>query len=82
MTEVLSRNISERMRTGRWKVDERLADWLDEYRSFFREDAKVPTSSHPLMTATRHAMSQIDYAKAQRTSRSHTKNYQPEIVIV
>ncbi len=80
-TEVVSRDIAERMRTGRFKVDRRLADWLDEYRSFFRDDAKVPTGSHPLMAATRHAMFELEYAKAQSGAMTR-KNLYAKVAMV
>lgn len=66
ISEVVSRDIWERMRTGRFKVDKRIREWLDEYRTFYRKDQKVPSGTHPLMAATRHAVSQLDMAKRQR----------------
>src|SRR3546814_4945820 len=56
LAEVTSRDIEERMRSGRFKVDKRLAEWLDEFRAFSRRDAKVPRTGYPLMSATRHAV--------------------------
>lgn len=63
VAEVISRDISERMRTDRFKVERRLQNWLDEYRNFYREDGQVPRMSHPLMSATRYAISQLDFAR-------------------
>lgn len=63
VSEVTSRDIWERMRTGRFKVDKRNAEWLDEYRNFYREDGQVPKDSFPLMSATRHAMSVLKKAR-------------------
>ena len=80
MAEVMSREIWERMRSGRFKVDKRLSEWLEEYRTFSRKDAKVPEQSHPLMAATRHAMGELAYARAEQAYRSATKNY-PKISI-
>jgi len=80
VAEVTSREIWERMRTGRFKVDKRLAEWLDEYKTFYREESKVPQGSHPLMSATRHAISQIDYAKRQGMRRK-TLNH-PRVTIL
>lgn len=54
--EVVSSEIAARMRTGRFKVDSRLADWREEFASYFREDSKIPKNSHPLLSATRHAI--------------------------
>lgn len=80
MAEVISRDIWERMRTDRFKVEERMAEWLDEYRSFYRQDSQVPKTAHPLMSATRHAIAQLQYAKKQSTQRSQI-NY-PRISII
>jgi hypothetical protein len=74
--EVISNEIDARMRTGRFKVEKRLGDWIDERKTFFREDAKVPTGSYPLMTATRHAMSKLEFALAQTKRSSSGPVYQ------
>lgn len=79
--EVTSRDIWERMRTGRFKVDKRLSEWLDEYRQFYREDAQVPNSSHPLMAATRHAVAHLDYAKRQAPKGKPPRNFPPVSII-
>lgn len=81
VAEVVSRDIWERMRTGRFKVDRRLAEWLDEYRNFYREDSQVPRTSHPLMSATRHAVSQLDYARRQAQRGEKQTNF-PNVTIV
>jgi len=75
MAEIVSRDVLERMRTGRFKVDKRLAEWLDEYKSFFREGGKVPLSSHPLMSATRHAVAQLESARRQQAKGRKQTNY-------
>lgn len=69
ISEVTSRDLWERMRTGRFKVDKRNAEWLDEYRNFYREDGQVPQESFPLMSATRHAMAQIKHARRLESAR-------------
>ncbi len=74
MAEIISRDIWARMRSGRFKVDRRLKEWLDEYKTFNRQDSKVPRDTHPLMAATRHAIDQLQYAKAEST-RSTKINY-------
>ncbi len=79
--EVISGEINARMRTGRFKVDKRLADWIDERKTYFREDARVPTNAYPLMTATRHAMSQLEYAVAQ-TKRFGSKPVYQKVAMV
>lgn len=75
IAEVHSRDIWGRMRSGRFKVDRRLKEWLDEFQSFNRQDSKVPRDSHPLMAATRHAMAQIQFARRQAPKRGQNINY-------
>ena len=74
-TEVISSEISARMKSGRFRVEKRLAEWLDEYKSFYRTDAKVPTASHPLMSATRHAIERIDWAKSLSSRKASQRHY-------
>jgi hypothetical protein len=73
--EVISSEIAARMKSGRFRVERRLAEWLDEYKSFYRSDAKVPVASHPLMSATRHAIEMIDWSRAQSSIRKSKQNY-------
>lgn len=71
--EVASRDVWERMRTHRFKVDRRLRDWSDEYETYSRVDQKVPRDTHPLMSATRYAVQALPYAIAS----SKRKRSQP-----
>lgn len=70
MAEMISRDIWERMRTGRFKVERRLQDWQAEFKSFNRDGNKVPRDSHPLMAATRHAISQLAFARSNSSAAS------------
>ncbi len=79
--EMVSRDIQERMRTGRFKVDKRLGNWIDEFNTFYKEDSKVPVGGFPLMTATRIAMSDIKKGKRQAAAKKRRKNY-PKVAIV
>lgn len=81
MAEVLTRDISERMRTGRFKVDKRLAEWLTEFKSHRRDDSKVPRTSSPLMSATRYAVAALEYARRQGP-KSKTGNNFPRLSIL
>jgi hypothetical protein len=82
LAEAISRDVKERMVTGRFKVDKRLSEWLDEYRGFTREDGQVPLKAYPLMSATRHAMADLDYARArERRGRNAAVNY-PKVAII
>ncbi len=80
LAEVLSREIQERMRTGRFKVDKRLKDWIDEFDSFEKIEGKVPRGNSPFMSATRHAIAQLKSAKKLQ-NRSTTLNY-PKVSII
>lgn len=79
--EMLSRDIWERMRTGRLKVDKRLGDWKAEFESFDREKNKINRSKYPLMSATRHAIANISYAKRLQSARKQQTNH-PRLAIV
>ena len=81
MAEVISRDIWERMRTHRFKIDKRLMNWRDEFKSFDKQDSKIPQGNYPLMAATRHAMSQLKYARRQATNRRNQLNY-PKMAII
>lgn len=83
VAEVWSREIWERMRTGRFKVASRLKEWLDEYKTFYRTDTAVPRDSHPLMAATRYAVAQLPWAQPVRRKTSGKKqvNY-PKLAII
>lgn len=80
MPEMTSREIQERMRSGRFKVDKRLGEWTEEFRIYYQEKAQIP-KGFPLMTATRFAVGNLKYAKRQAAKRSKTKNY-PRMAII
>ena len=79
--EVISRDVWERMRSGRFKVDKRLGEWLEEYKTFNREGQKVPKDTHPLMTATRFIVGMRSYARRQGPKRGVTVNF-PKVAIL
>lgn len=81
MAEITSRDIQERMRSGRFKVEKRNKEWLDEFDSFQRQDTKVPRDSHPLMAATRHAMASLNWAKRQSSNKKAQKA-SPDLAII
>lgn len=80
IAEVTAREIEERMRTGRFKVDRQLDGWIEEFRTFHRQDQKMPIDSHPLMAATRHAVAMLEWARPKPT-RGTNANY-PRLAIV
>lgn len=53
----------ERMQTGRFKVDENLGQWLEEFRMYHRKDGKVVKERDDLMSATRYALMMLRYAQ-------------------
>jgi len=79
--EVSARDVWERMRTKRFRADKRLAEWIDESRGFYRQDSQVPLEGHPLMSATRHAVERLNYARRQAAARESGGTY-PQIAIV
>jgi hypothetical protein len=81
LAEAISRDIWERMRTHRFKVDKRLMDWREENKAFDKKDSKIPTDNFPLMAATRHAMSQLNFARRQ-ASKKKTQRTFPKVAIV
>tara|TARA_R110000744_G_C19364502_1_gene561753 strand:- start:2074 stop:2592 length:519 start_codon:yes stop_codon:yes gene_type:complete len=77
--EITSREIEERMRTKKLKVGKELKPWLDEYKTYYRQDSQIPKNSHPLMAATRNAISRLDSAK--KKNKSQILNY-PKINVL
>lgn len=53
----------ERMQTGRFKVDENLAEWFEEFSMYHRQDGKVIKKRDDLMSATRYGIMMLRYAK-------------------
>lgn len=81
VAETISREIWSRMRSSRFRVDQRVGEWLNEYRSFFRDQSKIPQSGFPLMAATRHAIEMLNYAKPQAMPGSKKMNY-PKLALI
>ena len=79
--ETVSRDIWERIRTKRFQADKRLKAWADEYKSFNRDQQKIPKDTFPYMSATRHAMALLSYAKRLNVSKSQKINY-PKTAII
>jgi len=57
--------INERMRTGRFKVDESLTEWWEEFRLYHRKDGKIQKTNDDLMDATRYAVMMRRFAEAE-----------------
>ena len=78
--EMISREIEERMRSERFKVDKRLGEWLEEYKTYFQSGSKIP-QGFPLMTATRLAVANLKRAKRLQSRRKSKINY-PKVAII
>ena len=81
LAEVNQREVHTRYLTGRLKVGRNLANWHDEFKTYYRDKTKVPIDSHPLMAATRYAVAQLSWAKAQKLSTRQQRNY-PQAAII
>lgn len=79
--EVISREIWQKMRTSQFRVDERVGEWLKEYKMFFKDGFNVPDKGFPLMSATRHAIDSLSWAEAEQSPHRNMVNY-PKISIV
>lgn len=79
--ELMTREIWERMRTGRFKVDKRLGEWAAEFKSYGRRDSKIPQDSFLLMTATRYACSRLTEAR-RRLSTIKKQSIYPKLAVV
>lgn len=69
------------MRSARLRVDKRLGEWMEEFKSYHRDGALVPDRGFPLMSATRHAIACIDWAVPMVVGRGNQANY-PRLSIV
>jgi hypothetical protein len=60
----ITMEIEERMRLGTFEVMASNTAWLEEHKRFgLDNDGQIPLTGFPLMSATRHAFSQLDRAK-------------------
>lgn len=66
----------ERMQTGRWKVFETCADWIDEYKMYYRKDGLIVKKGDDLMSASRMATMMLRFAKI-RVERPTAPKLQP-----
>lgn len=69
LAELITRNMQERMKTGRWKISRHCKPWIEEYQTFSRENGQVPVDTHPLMAATRYAIERLASARAPKPIR-------------
>lgn len=81
LAELLTREILARMKTGRFKVERRLGEWLKEYEIFTKHEGKVPVAAYPLMAATRYAIASLKEAKKLKSAAT-PKNLYPKVAIL
>lgn len=62
-------DMTERMRTGRWKVFSTCPLWVEEFRLYHREDGKVVKEHDDLISASRYATMMLRYAKLPSDAR-------------
>ena len=79
--EMLSREIWQKMRTSQFRVDERVGEWLKEYRMFFKDGFNVPDKGFPLMSATRHAVQMLEWAESEISPHDSMNNY-PKVNVI
>ena len=68
------------MRTGRFKVDKRMASWLDEFKTFGKDKGVLQVDSFPLMAATRYAIANLTYAR--QIKQASQKFQQPKVAMI
>jgi hypothetical protein len=78
-SDVLTREIVERMNSGRFHAVKHLQSWVDEAQSFARAEGRVPLEGRPLIAATCHAYAQLEYARCQSSNRK--TNYRPVAIV-
>ena len=81
VAEVISREVWQRLRTGQFRVERRVGDWLSEYEAFDRDDSKIPLAGYPLMAATRHALEMLSYAKREREPGAKRRNFRKVAIV-
>lgn len=62
-TEAGVMEILDRMQTGRFKVFSNLGGWFEEFDIYHRKDGKIVKQMDDLMSATRHAMMMLRFAR-------------------
>ncbi len=73
LADVLSREISTRIRTGRFVANARLKKLEAELKSSRRKDGKVPLKAQPYNSAMRHAVASLDWARSYKKKKANVK---------
>lgn len=72
VVDTVAREIRERIRTSRFKVDKRLKNWQEEYVKFQRDG---DSDEFPLMAATINAVAMLDRARGKPKRRRQQQRY-------
>ena len=67
--------MTERMQTGRFKVNRFLSEWFEEYRMYHREDGLIIKERDDLMAATRYGVMMRRFASVMKTNK---QGYRPK----
>jgi hypothetical protein len=62
----------ERMQTGRWKVFNTCAEWLEERRLYHRDDGKIVKECDDAISASRYAYMMLRHAKVRPPTQRRT----------
>lgn len=81
MAEMVSREMWERIRSKRLHAQKRLRNWLEEAKTIERDGGKIPKDSHPLMAATRIAMSNLHFARRQAPPTAKKKLFVKHAIV-
>lgn len=82
MAEIVSRTMLERMQTGRWRIDLRLAEWTAQFEVIKRLEGPINQAKGvPLMVASRYALQMLDRGRKPEAAVNRTGLY-PKVAIV
>lgn len=79
--QMLAREIDERMRSGRFKVEKRLGEWLAEFELMKQHSSDIQDGAFPLMSATRYAIAMKDMGRRMRAIKSINGNA-PKVAMI
>jgi phage terminase large subunit-like protein len=65
----------DRMLTGRWKVFNTCAEWLQERRLYHRKDGKIVKERDDVLSASRYAMMMLRFAEVHKPASSVQPSY-------
>lgn len=66
-------DISQRMRSGRFKVFDHLEEWFEEFRTYHRKDGKIVKEHDHALDATRYAVMTLAKARTREQGNDHSR---------